>query len=583
MKRNILHSLLVIAILLSIAIPVLATVQYTQVFYISSNTTRTSFPAIVTSNNTLLAGSLYMRPDALDTLVVHAGVNVPHMVADNKTLFVSDIATPSDSFQYSMGNSPILSSMPIITGYNGNVTTTDAPAIRPTGNYTLAYNGYTGSANTGDIIFSKPNQITANFTDATHVMFSINATANVSTNYSVYDDLVYITQYQQDRVGQRMYLLAGTVINSVSFYGNDWADEAGNLTCTIRKVSDDGIIGTIGTFPFALFPSAFLSLPPGWVTVSTTPVTIPTSGEFRVLLERASPHVPGQNAILGINNPSITPYDESHGILSTYNGTYHDIPSTSLDFAMSGNFTVPITATSAISPGTHTFTASYSSGIYSVTIDSVSVTDIRSGIYQNWIPYISTSDWLWKSNAVPYINSITLSVNGTQQLYYAPNTIINGTTLPNRAVPGSNNGIITWGANPADFVITNTTLSISSSTSSGGASQEIVQGILPTSSMNSSAGLAAPTNPASPWVEMMGTLWQFNYGIMWAIVGMIAVILSFMVTYIYLQHLFIAGIVSSLVMGLFSTPAFQVLPIAFLYVSILSLVSLVILEVKGAI
>ena len=53
----------------------------------------------------------------------------------------------------------------------------------------------------------------------------------------------------------------------------------------------------------------------------------------------------------------------------------------------------------------------------------------------------------------PYMSNITFSVNGTQQLWYQPNSMIIGTNLPNRT-SSSNNGTINWGTNPTGLLIT---------------------------------------------------------------------------------------------------------------------------------
>lgn len=55
--------------------------------------------------------------------------------------------------------------------------------------------------------------------------------------------------------------------------------------------------------------------------------------------------------------------------------------------------------------------------------------------------------WL-ANNVMPYADNITISVNGTQQLWYEPNTMIIGTNLPDRASVVSNNGTFHWGSNP---------------------------------------------------------------------------------------------------------------------------------------
>jgi hypothetical protein len=51
------------------------------------------------------------------------------------------------------------------------------------------------------------------------------------------------------------------------------------------------------------------------------------------------------------------------------------------------------------------------------------------------------------NNVMPYASNITISVNSSQQLWFAPNTIIIGTALPDRS-GGDNPGVINYGVNP---------------------------------------------------------------------------------------------------------------------------------------
>jgi hypothetical protein len=80
--------------------------------------------------------------------------------------------------------------------------------------------------------------------------------------------------------------------------------------------------------------------------------------------------------------------------------------------------------------------------------------------YPNYVKCVtvpdSTANWeFWRGNSVPYGDSVSLSVNGTQQVYYAPNAIILGTALPDRSADATNNpGTIHWGSNSTGIVST---------------------------------------------------------------------------------------------------------------------------------
>jgi len=64
----------------------------------------------------------------------------------------------------------------------------------------------------------------------------------------------------------------------------------------------------------------------------------------------------------------------------------------------------------------------------------------------------NANQWaMMQNNVLPYANSISISVNGTEAVRFAPSSMIIGTTLPNELNPGTNDGVITWGANPASI------------------------------------------------------------------------------------------------------------------------------------
>jgi len=61
----------------------------------------------------------------------------------------------------------------------------------------------------------------------------------------------------------------------------------------------------------------------------------------------------------------------------------------------------------------------------------------------------NANDWLFCQNDVlPYSDNHTMEIDDARQLWFSPNNIITGTTLPDRQ-GGDHNGTITWGSNPA--------------------------------------------------------------------------------------------------------------------------------------
>ncbi len=192
----------------------------------------------------------------------------------------------------------------------------------------------------------------------------------------------------------------------------------------------------------------------------------------------------------------------------------------------------------------------------------------------------STYNWITCSaNTTPWLSYITESVSGVEVLRYQPNSMIIGTVLPNRA-SGGDYGVITWGANPTGV----TTLLSGSLTPSivsipaAGAETDI-QDIAPVINVNPTGGVAVPTNPLSPFINVLAFVWTLPAITMWTIVGMIATILTFGLIYWKVPHLTIAGIAACIVIGFFSV--IHAFPPALLYLAIIGIVGLAINEWKG--
>jgi len=94
----------------------------------------------------------------------------------------------------------------------------------------------------------------------------------------------------------------------------------------------------------------------------------------------------------------------------------------------------------------------------------------------------NANDWIFcQSAACPYTDNISLSVGGVRQLYFAPNDIIDGTTLPDReSNGGSNDGTIVWGSNPAGVEVSVGSMSSVGQPVVGGAEDTSTSNLLPT-------------------------------------------------------------------------------------------------------
>lgn len=148
--------LLVFIAIITIAMPIFA-IGYSATFTIdnTSATAYTMLPVISNVDNTYLASNGYITATALDTRVESgSGSAKPHMVASDKTLAASVIpATSQTNLYYSTGNTA-LTSMDILTGYNGYIEISDVAALELSNNFSYETEVYIDTAE-NDFIASK--------------------------------------------------------------------------------------------------------------------------------------------------------------------------------------------------------------------------------------------------------------------------------------------------------------------------------------------------------------------------------------------------------------------------------------------
>jgi len=130
MKRLCLSLALAVVATLLIVMPVLA--AYYAYIYVeeSEGNSYESLSASVPCNTTILIQGDFMTSTALDTRVLTgSGEALPHMVADDKVMFVTDLgAYEKKTLIFYLGGTS-LSSFPIIVGYNGSFVTPDDPDL----------------------------------------------------------------------------------------------------------------------------------------------------------------------------------------------------------------------------------------------------------------------------------------------------------------------------------------------------------------------------------------------------------------------------------------------------------------------
>jgi hypothetical protein len=86
------------------------------------------------------------------------------------------------------------------------------------------------------------------------------------------------------RAGQRVNNIpAGTVVSQVKLYMDKVGTPTGTGSCVVRKVSDNSVVGTVGTVDISTLPAS--PAEPTWVLFNTTTIKIPNKGDYRIVFE----------------------------------------------------------------------------------------------------------------------------------------------------------------------------------------------------------------------------------------------------------------------------------------------------------
>lgn len=449
---------------------------FSYAFSVTNNTSSplTNIPFIVSISNTYLQ-SIGYEGTGVDTEVTMGG-SKPHMVADDKVLAVADLsANTSSSGSYGIGGitSP---TMPIVVGYGGYITTPDAPNLFNSANFSISTSAYVGAAGNFSeqagayaLSDSGTGTITGNVTGTGNISVS---QSNIYTDMALYGDQNRATQYLQS-------VAKGTVA-SASFYMEAWGSGiVGTANITIRQASDDSLLGILGTVNLGGLSVGNRSLVTG-----SNPVTNPIRQDLRISVEVPTFTFAAYPGVAYENNDTIYGKSQMWSSLTNYFDWGSDL---AINYIITTNDTAVIAT--GISNGEKNISLTNNQGLLSLSVNSV-LKDSVYGVSMN----NSSSGIKWLEG-IPYADSITYSVNGTQQLYYAPNTMIIGTTLPDRSADATNNdGTITWGTNPPGVTTT-----LGALTLVGQSAAPVNQGV---TADNSSLLTDNPLMPVTMYTEM---------------------------------------------------------------------------------
>jgi len=443
MKKLLRSILIAFTALVLVALPVLA-ITYTSYILLSetSGNNYVQTPFILSQNNTYLSSQgFFSSVNGTDVRITDAGSDLKFMLADNKTLFCDNLsANTVKTLEQTFGNSPPLSSFPIITGQGGYVTTADNGSLEFGDNSTIVVSGYINTDSGAskslvnktaaiNISVSPTNSQNITATVYTQPTYNIVQTANDTDNF-IYNAAG--TNYE----GERFDSFPISTITSVKFLIAKLGSPTDIASAQVRTVAGDALLGTLG-----VYDTATLGTTPTWITFNTTPYVNTSVQNIRVVLFYGAGTYPAEAVNMQIQSTDVLANAQR---AYKFAGTWTDSTG---DVAIQLTYSPLVTTTiskAGITSGNHTVAVGLVSSVLSLTINGSAVTASCNGSVVD-----NSNNWTFCSaNTTPYVSYVTENVSAGQVLWYQPTGIISTTVLPNRA-SGGDYGVITWGANPA--------------------------------------------------------------------------------------------------------------------------------------
>jgi hypothetical protein len=331
---------------------VITDAQYIGDLEITNNSTATS---IVSTNFTLdsaalIASSLANTSFNNTAIRTNAGADTAYMPSANTSypwcVYVPSIGNETLTYKfYAGGATDMVSSIRYFPGTTG-ATTSDNTSLEYSGNFTEEKKGYFDTS---------ASAVGANITlkqDAFKVWVSGtgNVSAGIGANTGNYTQLLAATVALQidsaafTRGGERFTSLPVCQINSVQFNLLRVGAATGTANITVRRASDDVIIGLLGTQDVSLIGLASANY------TYSNPVINPAAQDIRIQFEYSG----GTGVIrVELNGDNTNPY--AGGTLTRYNAGYTDVAGEDARFNLSIS---PISVTAPVTSGEHTISVS---------------------------------------------------------------------------------------------------------------------------------------------------------------------------------------------------------------------------------
>jgi len=441
MKTRVAIVCLIVVLSLAVAVPAMAAYYISISVTESSGTDYDMLAMNVTMNVSYLADNGFIDEDGLDVRVTNsAGSELPFMLAEGKLMFASAVeADKTTGLQMTTGNS-LLDNTAVVVGNGGYVTIADHANLELGDGFQLEWDGYIDT-DTSDDLISKADAFDVSADGAGQVTATVYGYADIeqtagSASFALRSGL-------NTREAQYIDNVPPATISQMSFKLEKTGNPTGTAYIRVREATGDSILGTIGTLDVST-----LTTSPAWYDF-TGSVDNPSAQAVRFTVEYSGGD--GSNYMQVVSNAG----DVISGYRQYYDGTWHD--AAGYDMAIKVYFN-DFSVTAPVESGEHTIKVVLDSGDLKIYEDGAEEDSTASAAVLG-----NSNDWVLLSDAVPYLSSYTHTTSDTLRLTYEPDSIISGTTLPNEQNPGTHDGTITWGSNPAGISIATSGLEIEES------------------------------------------------------------------------------------------------------------------------
>lgn len=440
LKRSLLIALTATFIIGNVALADSWITYYPIYFTDNTSTTREYYPVVIGVSGQTLVDSNDIDSDGLNTDMKYNTVSSEYMMSTtNITAILPSLpASGTALLRLYTGYSPDQTNFPIIVGDGGYGTITDHASIELADNFTITFNGYIDTTSgaskyilqktdaieiyvdnttSGKIIASMlgftEQLLPTGAGDATQLNPSAGANWDcVNENYATPNDANYVYdnpvawQYDYYQLADPSFSSNATV-NTVTSYIRCDGNPSANLEArAVIRLSGANTLGTVrlSTGAFATY-SEVLAKPGGgdWTTTDIQDL----QGGCAV-----------RNTTTGI-----------------------DVTVSQISDVIAYELSVNATG---VSSGEHEISVSANTTHFWIAIDGSTegIIELLNGesVVNNASNYVC-----FQNESMPYADNMTITIDGTQQAWYEPNTMLTGGTVPDRT--NSNDMVITFGTN----------------------------------------------------------------------------------------------------------------------------------------